>query len=476
MATLRDASPVTSIPVELAAFIEDERRRADVVGTVVAAFGVEGLRFVGCFGHADLGRAEPVTADTRFRAASITKLFTACLVLQEIADGRFALDDPVNHHLDQRAFVRDERGALDGDVTLRRLLTHTSGLRASARGFDYGHALLNYLANGFKVPKTLAEVVANQRTKYPPGTRFADANGAFNVLGYLAEHAHKTPFAELLRQRILEPLGMQRSSVEVAVRGPGVATPYGSWAKAGRKPALDIQIHAGPASGLVTTAPDLARFGTAVLRGGEIDGTRILAEDLLKDATKMQVSAHPSVDHGVGFGFGIRTFRGHGTLTHGGNQPGVATRIALLPEDKLGVLALSNGGDPSYVQRVVDRTIENLLGIGQELIPGAPAGVPAAKAQEWAAFTRRIVGRYRLADKYPPGILAGLMGLAAPPRLAHVAESVLALECGGRVVFLHPDGDVGCYRASDSANRATVEERDGQLHLWVLEAHFVRRV
>ena len=477
MAALRNSSSVGGIPVKLAAFIEDERRRADVVGAVVAAFDAEGLLFAGCFGYADLERAEPIARDTRFRAASITQLFTACLVLQEISAGRLALDDPVNHHLDQHSFVRDERGALDGDVTIRRLLTHTAGLPPVARGFDYRRPDINYFVGGsLRVPKSLADVVANQRTTHPPGTRYAHANGGYSLLGYLVQRTQGVPFRELLQERILQPLGMQRSSIAVQGGGPESATPYGgAIAGAGRKPAPNVTVYAEPAGGLVTTATDLARFGIAILREGELDGARVLAEAMLRDAVQMQVAAHPSVDHGVGFGFQIREFRGHHTITQGGTLPGVATRIAILPEDRLGVLILTNAGDQSFVNRVTDRVLEDLLDLGPETIPGSPRGILEGKAQEWAGLERRAVGNYQPTDKYPPGLVTGIMGLVGRIRLARVADGILALESRGHPMFLYPDGDVGCYRTASNGNRAVLEEQDGRFHLWTLDGHYVRR-
>lgn len=94
------------LPADLAAFVEPELRRADVVGVSVATIDRDSVRAAGAFGYADLQRAEPVTVDTKFRAASITKLFTTALVFQEIEAGALSLDDPVNAHLDKPARIR----------------------------------------------------------------------------------------------------------------------------------------------------------------------------------------------------------------------------------------------------------------------------------------------------------------------------------------------------------------------------------
>jgi hypothetical protein len=129
------------VPDELAAAIESERRRADVAGAGVAAFDRNGLLFAGGFGYADLGRGEPVTPDTLFRAASITKLLTTTLILQEVEAGHISLSQSVNFYLDARARLRNKRGGQADDVTVQHLLAR-AGSRTSrhrwARGLQGG--------------------------------------------------------------------------------------------------------------------------------------------------------------------------------------------------------------------------------------------------------------------------------------------------------------------------------------------------
>src|SRR3990170_4431023 len=107
--TVAPAVSSTKLPAGLASYVEADRRRADVAGIAVAAFDRDGIRFAGGFGYADLARGERITPDTLFWAASISKLFTTTLVLQEVEAGRIGLDDPVNRYLDARARVLDSR-------------------------------------------------------------------------------------------------------------------------------------------------------------------------------------------------------------------------------------------------------------------------------------------------------------------------------------------------------------------------------
>src|SRR5436309_5130152 len=147
----------------LRAFIEAERRRSDVVGVGVAAFDADGLRYASGFGYADLQRGEAVTASTLFRAASITKLFTTALVLQELEAGRVGLDDPVSQHFHQAYWIRDRTGS-PAPVTVRHLLSHTSGLPVSWRGLESVNPLMRVVMNGALVAHSLEGIVRGQRT------------------------------------------------------------------------------------------------------------------------------------------------------------------------------------------------------------------------------------------------------------------------------------------------------------------------
>ncbi|MFQ5472641.1 MAG: serine hydrolase domain-containing protein, partial [Dehalococcoidia bacterium] len=253
------ASPetaATEAPADLSAFVESERRRADVVGVSYAAFNRDGVAYAGAFGHADLDRGERVTTDTRFRAASISKLFTTTLVFQEIEAGRIGLDDSVNRHLDEPARLRRKGGGDADDVTIRHLLTHTSGLPVSWRGIEYDRRLYTAIANeSLRTFSDLSTLVAGQRTVRPPGRRLVYSNGAFNLLGYLVQRLNGEPFADLVHDRVLAPLGMHSSGFPAEAGGPGVATPYGGvMTGAGRKPAPKVRNHSGPAGALITTA------------------------------------------------------------------------------------------------------------------------------------------------------------------------------------------------------------------------------
>jgi len=468
------------LSTDLAAFIESERRRADVVGAAVVTFDRNGVRATGTFGHADLQREEPVTDDTRFRAASITKLLTTTVVFQEIDAGAISLDDPVNLHLDQSARLRRKDGRPADDVKVRHLLTHTSGLSVSWRGMEYDPLIYRLVANeSLRGRHTLERIVAGQPTLRRPGRRIVYANQGFNLLGYVVQRLNGRPFADLVRERIFEPLGMSHSSLPVSASGAGVATPYGSLLGGGRDPATRVKVYALPAGALVVTAVDLARFGQMILRGGEYNGRRIVSEAILKDASRIHARNHVDLDDGWGLGFAAREWRGRVRIWHSGGFSGVSTLIQMSPQDGVGVVVLTNGGDFGLTSRVAERCLESELGLQPEVLPGSPRGVPPDKACLWAEFTHRVLGRYQLVDTVPPGVMERIVGVTTKPRLVRIAGDQLALEGTGlETAFLYPDGEVGRYRLMSpfaNGSRAVIEEHANNTDIWASILHLRRR-
>ena len=459
----------------LESLIEEDRQRADVVGATVAVFDRDGMPTGMSFGCADLARNEVVTPDTVFRAASISKLCTSVLVLQEVDAGRVALDDPINRFLDASTWVRDKHGR-PAEVTVRHLLTHSSGLPVSWRGLEFGNPLVRHLIGGIRPPRTLHDVVAGTRTVRPAGARFVYANGGMSLLGYAIARLHDRPFEDLIRERVLQPLGMSHSRFTVDDGGPGVATAYGGlFGGAGRKPAPVTRNFTGPAGSLSTTARELSRLGQMVLRDGELDGRRLLSPALLSEATRMQMRNHPELDAGWGLGCSVSSLRGRRQVGHSGDLPGVETTLAIWPDEGFGVVILTNGGDKAFVHRLRDRIFEDTLHLQPEPIPGSPQGVPANLYQSWQAFTHRVVGSYRMVDSAPPGVLTRALAMMTRLKLVHVGDGVLALDrVGPEIMRLYPDGEVGRYRVAHpycNGARAVIEEgRDGA-DLWYATFH-----
>ena len=218
---------------------------------------------------------EPMNVDTVFDAASLTKVVaTAPAVMMLVEEGRIRLDDRVRTHLPD--FV-------DGDITIRQLLTHTSGLRPDLD--------LEPVWSGYEtgIAKALREKPAAE-----PGTRFIYSDINFILLAEIVHKVSGLPIDEFAAQRIFEPLSMTDSTY---LPGPGLRTRIAPTEQLPDGTILHGVVHdpttrfmggvAGHA-GLFTTAKDLGRFAQAMLRGGERGGQRILSPLTVAQMTTRQ--------------------------------------------------------------------------------------------------------------------------------------------------------------------------------------------
>ncbi|MGA3527425.1 serine hydrolase domain-containing protein [Melissospora conviva] len=234
------------------------------------------------------GNAARLSADTPMRMGSVTKTFTAVLVMQCRQDGLLDLDDPISRHLDVPAH---------GELTVRRLLSHTSGLQREPYG-DVWDTLSAPDVRGL-----LADLERVERV-LPPGRRFHYSNLGMALLGHLVGRLRGGTWAEVLAERILEPLAM--SSVTLR-SGPGAATGFLVDAysdHAHPEPELDLGAVA-PAAQLWGSAPDLARWAAFLADPAAMDpaGTVLSAPAL--DEMRWPATVSDEAAWNSGFGLGL---------------------------------------------------------------------------------------------------------------------------------------------------------------------------
>jgi len=284
----------------------------------------------GADGVADTATGVPIDeATTRFRCASITKTFTATLVLQQVERGRLRLDDPVT------GWLPWTRHSLDGDLTVRHLLQHASGvIRDGSNAWD---------DTSMPDRETLHRELSKGATFGPPSERFRYSNMAYALLGEILEAVTDTSFAELLRRGIARPLGLSATDADLTPAGRrALATGYyAAWPDEPRRAALHVEARAlAPAGGLVSTVADLLAYEAAHLPGDD----RLLSELSKREMqrTQWQRDAEPH------YGLGWMTWHVGGVqlVGHSGGFPGFATRIAFAPRERLCAAVLTNAISP----------------------------------------------------------------------------------------------------------------------------------
>jgi len=237
------------------------------------------------FGFADLRRREPATPRTIYSICSISKLFTSIAVMQLRDEGRLRLDDPVSKYLPW--FKLPQASADSPEVTLRGLLTHSSGV---PRESDHPY----WTGPDFAFP-TREEVVkglANQAMLYPSDRYFQYSNLGMTLAGQIVEQVSGKPYGEYVRENILAPLGLGRTTPEIPAgeRGGLLAQGYGVLTRDGERAAMSFfQVRGiAPAAGFASNVEDLARFASWQFRLLAKGGSEVLRASTLREMQRVQ--------------------------------------------------------------------------------------------------------------------------------------------------------------------------------------------
>jgi CubicO group peptidase (beta-lactamase class C family) len=329
--------------------VEEYRVRHHVPGIAVAVTQGRARVRVGGYGHDSTGAV--ITAATRLPIASLSKSFTALAVMQLVDEGRVRLDDPVRTYLPDFA-IADPRGA---DITVRQVLTHTSGL-----------ADTTFHEKSGPLPASLAEGVAllrSARLASAPGEKEHYHNPNYWIAARIVEVVSGRSFGDYLRERVFLPLGMTRTSTVTTLRQTGDVA-RGHVRVLGRAFALpEPDWFLDGASGVVTTADDLAQW--LVMQNGDgtaPDGTRVISADALR-----------AMHDGLGW---RRSLSGAATVVqHGGWLFTFTAHQMLLPDSGYGIAVIANVGlglAPADAEAVAQDIARIVTGGTPD--PGTPVG------------------------------------------------------------------------------------------------------
>lgn len=422
-----------------------DRHRVPAVSLAIAK---DGQVFEWAGGTLNLATGVDATRDSLFQIGSVTKVFTATLVLQLVDDGLLDLDASVRDVLPGFR-VADESASVH--VTVRQLLSHTSGFEGDVF-VDTGPAddcLERYV-----------EILADTPQLFAPGEMFSYNNAGFSTLGRIVEVLRGQPYERVLRERLLDPLGLRHAAVDAAEAilhrtavghledATGAIAPTTVWA---------MERSGSPAgSVLAMSAGDLLAFGRMHAAGGTAsDGTRILSAESVAEMQRGQVVL-PDIDQGAAWGLGWELFErsSPAVIGHDGNTIGQSASLRLLPEHGIVVAIVANGGAPHPVfAAIVEHVLQELAGRAPRAVPvsAGPVGEESdrylgryASSTAVTAVTRSADGRVWL-DRTPHGVVAELGDL--PYRTELVAwhpDVLLPVEAEGGVhqpiAFLGDDG------------------------------------
>lgn len=406
--------------------------RHHVPGAVVAIVRRGEPAMVAGYGMAEVENRTAATAATPFRTASVSKLATATVVAELVAEGRLDARSDVNRYLDFTIPPREGR-----PVTLEQLLTHTAGfddryVGKSARDAASALSLCTYLKRALP-PRLL-----------PPGEVFLYSNYGFALAGYIAERTAGQPFAELARQRVFEPLGMRHSAFGPA---KGEARPY-EWTGAGFRPLLRDYLQDAPAGMQASSAEDMAAFLAWVLEHPE------------RAELQPRFRQQERLEGAIGWGWELGRSNGRGYAGHDGGYPGVVARLRVFSKDGMGYFVAANALQGAFLAEVSE-AIERLL-------PAAGTEVAAARPAHWDRDVERYAGvyrdvRYSHDTLMKVGVLLGFVGyelriglgpegVITMPRLDGSPRRLAQI---GADVFQSLDDDYTCAFRRDAGGRVT---------------------
>lgn len=370
------------IAERLRAFIQHERKVHDLPAFSIALVDNQDIVWAEGFGMADPDAEVPATAETVHRVGSVSKLFTDVAIMQRVEDGELDLDAPVSTYLSD---FRPEN-PYDKSITLRQLMTHRSGLIREPRVGHY------FDSSEFTLAESVRSLNAS-RLVYRPETHTKYSNAGIKVVGRVLEVTQDQSFPTYMEQAVLDPMGLDDSAFELtSALKPRLATAY-MWTYDGRRFEAPTFPLTAPDANLYSTVTDLGQFMKVLFAGGEgPDGNMILQSETLE---QMWTPQYAEGREGYGLGFYLTELKGHRQIQHGGAAYGFATEFVGLPEQKLGVAAVTTLDFASAPDHVGKYALKLMLAAKEgRPLPPVPHTQPVDSARASA-----LVGTYENGDR-----------------------------------------------------------------------------
>ena len=362
------------------------------------------------YGVSDVNAKTPVTLDTRFILGSCTKPFTAVAVLQLMEAGKVDLDAPISRYLDGLPSAWNR-------VTVRELMTHTSGLPNYRLFLDYA-----YLSDPkYSRPGSVIALLADKPLDFPPGTKYEYSNSNYHLLAQIVEKVSGQTYEEFLQTHQFGAAGMTATRLAtLPALLPSQAVGY-EWD--GKRYRLNMTFLPRALDygddGLVSTAGDLAKWMTALSTGqlvSEATLKQMITPGRLPDST-------PTT---YGLGLVIVPYKGQALATHSGATPGYSSTLAFFVSSRLAVIVLCNLFDEADL----GLTEPLALGAAKQFLPAAPI---AAVIPDTDPAATRLLRRTLL------GISAGKVDVdTLTPEMGRVMDKSAVTQLGHALAPLGP--------------------------------------
>ena len=349
---------------EIQTYAEKAGKDWQVPGFAIAIVKDDKVVLARGFGVRELKKPEPVDENSLFAIASNTKAFTAAAIAILVDEGKIKWDDPVTKYL---PYFELYDPYVTRELTVRDLLTHRSGLET------FSGDLLWYETNYSR-----EEILRRARFLKPTSSfrsRFGYSNVMFLAAGEIVAQVSGKSTEEFFRERFFVPLGMKRTVIAHTdlLKSTNVATPHNKMDGTVRVIRYGNVDNIGAAGGIKSSVSDMAQWLRMQLGRGNFEGKKIFTAarsremwtphtvlgPISEQAEKFNPTRHFSL---YGLGWVLNDYQGRLLVSHGGGLDGMTSQVALMPEEKLGIVVLTNS-ESSLGTILVNRIIDFFLGV-----------------------------------------------------------------------------------------------------------------
>ncbi len=372
-ATASSADKYSAALAAIEAKVEARRAELGIPGMSLAIIKDGQVIYLKGLGYKDFEKKVPVTPDTQFAIGSSTKAFTALTVLMAHDEGKLSLDASPRTVMPYFKMADPET---DKNITIRDLLTHSSGLNRTDIAMISGRLTRQELIRVAGEAKPVAKL----------REQFGYQNLMYTAAGEVVAVVEKKPWEKVVPEKIFKPLGMTNSVMSISEMEKAKDYSFGYSYNFDTKETERLPFRAleqvAPAGSINSSARDMAKWIKFVLAGGTVDGKRLVSGESFAEWLKPQMKVNPNGTVNYGLGWFIRQWNGKTVVEHGGNIDGFNALVAMIPEENLGFVMLTNVTGSTLGNELMPIVWENILGK-----PNGPDGPVAAPGNE--------VGRYR---------------------------------------------------------------------------------
>jgi CubicO group peptidase (beta-lactamase class C family) len=427
----KPSAPTIDVDQKLAgfdAFMEKTLKDWNAPGIGVGIVVGDKLVFAKGYGYRDYEKKLPVTAQTMFTIASNTKLFTAVAAGMLVEEGKLTWDRPIKESVPTIEFYNNY---LNNSITLRDMLSHRTGItRHDSIWYKSAYST-----------KELFERLKYLEPKESPRQIFLYNNMMYAGAGYVIELQSGKPWADFVRERILQPLGMTHTVFTIAdmLKQPEPGVPFTERRDSFelyKIPYYEDQQGVAPAGAIISNIEDMSHWLIALMNNGMYNGKQVLPPKALA-ATMEPAIALPNtagqtrgwwevMNQAYGMGRWTASYRGHLIAFHGGDLPGFHSQISFMPNEHIGVIVFVIGNHTAPLYNPISYNVYERL-LGMDLTPWTDRLLDIRlKGKKASTEARSKEGFGRVANTKPSHALMDYVG-----EYEHPAYGILKISMKG---------------------------------------------